>query len=121
MIQFTLLNSPPLTLCTLLVVRPGKQFPPCPPQQLIIIFPEFDIPLMEAGPKYRGTKNRVHAETSVLWVSKHYNLTVDVDSGSICYDIVRAIPSIEENGIKDGSPTILCSYKSSRKEACFVF
>lgn len=76
-----------------------------------------DVPSMEAAPQYPKTFGRVHAETSVMWISRQYNLTVDIDRGSICYDVVRAIPSTEDEN-EDGSPVILCAYKTSGVQDC---
>ncbi|KAI5478738.1 transcription factor Iwr1 [Pseudohyphozyma bogoriensis] len=60
---------------------------------------------------------RVHAETSISWVAKHYSHRADTTHGGICYDVVRAIPDgkVESTG---GPPKVECSYKKSGVEDC---
>ncbi|KAK4695797.1 hypothetical protein P7C70_g8487, partial [Phenoliferia sp. Uapishka_3] len=60
---------------------------------------------------------KIHAETSILWVAKHYGYNGDSWNGGICYDVVRAVPTGE---LRKGPPAIACSYKRSGVEACSV-
>ena len=65
-------------------------------------------------------EGKVHPETSIYYVAKWNNMTVNDANATICYDIVRASMNIAQDSNNKYTISRSCAYKESGIEDCMI-